>query len=64
MWYIKLHVKEVISSMLAKPADMLQLEFGYIKRKIPISENTLLNGVVHRIILNGTFSSNVKGLKN
>ena len=39
MWYIKLHVREVISSMLAEPADMLQLEFGYIKRKIPISEN-------------------------
>ena len=28
MWYIKLHVMEAVQSTLAKPANMLPLEFG------------------------------------
>ena len=62
MWYIKLLVIDV-PSMLAKTA-MLPLEFRSIKRRIPQFDNTSLNVVVQRIILNGIFLLHVAGLKN
>ena len=40
---------DAVPSMLAKPADMLPLEFQSIKRRIPLLDNTLLNVVVQRI---------------
>ena len=46
---IKLHLMDAVPSMLAKPADMFQLEFQNIERRIPLSDNTLLNVVVQRI---------------
>ena len=49
MWYISLHVMDAVPSMLAKPADMLTLEYQSIKRRIPQLNNTLLNVVLQRI---------------
>ena len=40
---------DAVASKLAKPADMLPLEFQSIKRTIPLLDNTLLNVVVQRI---------------
>ena len=37
------------SIYVAKPADLLPLEFQRIKRRIPLLDNTLLNVVVQRI---------------
>ena len=55
MWYINLRVKDLVQSILAKPADMLPLVFLSIKRKVPLLDNTLLNVAVQRITLNGRF---------
>ena len=63
MWYIKLHVMDAVPSILAKPADILPLEFRSINR-IHQWDNTSLNVVVQRIILNGRFLIQVAGLKN
>ena len=49
MGYIKLHVMDAVPSMLAKPDDMLPLEFQSIKRRIALLDNTLLNVLVQRI---------------
>ena len=63
MWYIKLHVRDAVSSMLAKPADMLPLEFWSIKRRISKWDSTSLNVVVQRVILNGIFLIHVARMK-
>ena len=42
-------VMDAVPSMLAKPADMLPLEFQSIKIRIPLLDNTLLIVVVQRI---------------
>ena len=39
----------------AKPADMLLLEYQSTKKKISLLDNTSLNDVIQRIILNGRF---------
>ena len=63
MLYIKWHVMDAIVSTLDKSAYNLPLEFWKIKRKIPMWNNTLLDVVVQRIKLNGTFSLHVAELK-
>ena len=41
MCYIKLPVLDAIRSMLAKPADILPLEFQNIKKKSPAGEHLI-----------------------
>ena len=41
-----------VLSMLAKPADMLSLEFRSIKRRIHLWDNTSLNVVIQRKLMN------------
>ena len=55
MWYIKLHLIDAAPYMLAKPADMLQLEFRIIKKKVSLTENISLNVVVQLIAFNIRF---------
>ena len=51
MLYIKLHVMDAVPSMLAKPADMLPLEFQSIKRSIPLFGQHLVEccGTTHNV---------------
>ena len=52
-----------VTSISAKPADMLQPELRRMKRRIPQWDNSL-NVVVQRIILNERLLMHVAELKN
>ena len=54
---------DAVPSMLAKPADMLPLEFWSIKSRIPQWDKTSLNVAVQRIILNGRFLIHFAGVE-
>ena len=54
---------EWVPSILAKPANMSPLEFRRTKRKIALWDNTLLNALEERKIINDRFWMHVGGWK-